>query len=434
MTYPLSSDVSSGQPTAAAHYNNLRADALYLGQSSADAVSLAALLVQFQHNVTLTYLATNRLRVTATSSAPVHLVMDGIMLSALSNVDLPIGSTPSGAAMTYYVFAVRSVGSTTFTLDINSSPTDSTGRRNIGSLYWDGSNIVRESIRTAYQDAFNTVLSLQSQLQQVCNGRLTLSSGTPITTSDVYSSGTLYFSPHRGNRVALYVQGFGWKVYPFTEVSLSLASISNVTNYDVFLYDNYGTLTLSLEAWANDSTRSVALVYQDGVYVRSSQEHKRYLGTIRGTGAGTTADSATARFVWNMYNQEQRYILLSEATSHTYTGSTAVRPWNNTANNATQVYFILGFTSPIFAIIRGQFKSSSTSQWTYVQLHLDGLSALINGCLLVGSEYTSPLDLSASTCTMIGSGYHYLQMAEYINSPSITGSFTACTIGGYING
>ena len=41
MTYPLSSEVSSGQPTAAAQYNNLRRDALRMGQADADAATLA---------------------------------------------------------------------------------------------------------------------------------------------------------------------------------------------------------------------------------------------------------------------------------------------------------------------------------------------------------------------------------------------------------
>ncbi len=39
MAYPLSSEVSAGQPTASAHYNNLRDDALYLGMGSANAVA-----------------------------------------------------------------------------------------------------------------------------------------------------------------------------------------------------------------------------------------------------------------------------------------------------------------------------------------------------------------------------------------------------------
>ncbi len=46
MTYPLSSDVVAGQPTAADHYNNLRADALRLGQAAADSNNLADLLTQ----------------------------------------------------------------------------------------------------------------------------------------------------------------------------------------------------------------------------------------------------------------------------------------------------------------------------------------------------------------------------------------------------
>ena len=53
MTYPLSSAVSAGQPTAVDHYNNLRLDALYLGQAAADAVGMAALLNRWEQNLNL---------------------------------------------------------------------------------------------------------------------------------------------------------------------------------------------------------------------------------------------------------------------------------------------------------------------------------------------------------------------------------------------
>ena len=70
MTYPLSTDVSTGQPTAAAHYNALRADALRLGQAEADSVKVAQFLNRYQSGIRLQYLATNRLRVPYVTTSP----------------------------------------------------------------------------------------------------------------------------------------------------------------------------------------------------------------------------------------------------------------------------------------------------------------------------------------------------------------------------
>lgn len=421
MTYPLSSDVSSGQPTAAGHYNTLRADALRLGQAEADGVTLGTALAQLQHNITLVYLATNRLRVTAASTAPAHLAVDGVLLSTSSNVDLPSGSVPSGAAAAYYVFAVRSAGYTGFTLDINTSPADSTGRRNIGSFYWDGSNIVRESIRTAWQDALNSALALQNQLEQRACGRLTLTSGAPVPAADVASSGTLYYTPHLGNRVALYVSGFGWKVYPFSEVALSLSGISASTNYDVFLYDNLGTLTLALEAWANDTTRSAALAWQDGVPVRSGLPHKRYLGTIRASGAGVCADTQTQRFVWNLYNPAERGLYCVEATSHTYASATA-RLWNNSTTN-NKLEFVRGLNlTPVKAWQMTLARISSATYCSSLGIVMDTSSGFQSGN--GPSTYSTANEVLAQTLAgMPAEGYHYLSVCENTNSASGTGTF-----------
>jgi len=143
-------------------------------------------------------------------------------------------------------------------------------------------------------------------LNTVCQGRLTVESGVAVSTSDQTGKSNLYFTPYRGNKVALY-DGSRWKLYAFSEVSLSLTSLTSGKNYDVFLYDNSGTLTLELSAaWTNNTTRADALSTQDGVTVKSGAATRRWLGTIRTTGATTTEDSATKRFVANAYNWQPR--------------------------------------------------------------------------------------------------------------------------------
>ena len=140
MTYPLSSEVTAGQPTAAAHYNNLRQDSLYLGNEAANSLPLANFLNRHFEHLNLQYLATNRLRVPYSVAQPPTLMINGCMLQAAANVDLPSNQF-SGAAATWYIFAVRSDGSTTFTLTVNTSAAEATDQRLIGECNWDGTTV-----------------------------------------------------------------------------------------------------------------------------------------------------------------------------------------------------------------------------------------------------------------------------------------------------
>lgn len=326
MSYPLSSDVTAGQPTAASHYNNLLADALRFGNVAADSALLGELLAAYQSGLSLSYLATNRIRVPASVVAPVRLVVGGAILTATNPVDLPAGQF-TGAAATYTLFAVRSAGSTTFTLSVNTSPTESSTTRAIGSVYWDGSTLSRlqsvERVNLCNQSGLDTAFP--------CNGRLTLTTATPITFS-VTAATSLYFTPYLGNRLALYEVGYGWRTGLFSEVSLALAALTTVCPYDIFIYQTGGVFSLEAVAWTSDTVRASALAIQDGIYVKTGDPTHRYLGTIRTSASGQCEDSIAKRFVWNYYNRVWRSIGVSDySSSHTYSG--AMRLWNNTNNN-----------------------------------------------------------------------------------------------------
>jgi hypothetical protein len=142
MTYPISSDVTAGQPTAASHYNALRGDALRLGQAEADVVKLGQFLSRHARGVRLQYLASSRLRVPYVTTEPPTLMIGGCMCQAATHVDLAAGLFSGGAA-TWYVFACRTPGSTTFTLGVNTSASEGADQRIIGEVYWDGTALVR---------------------------------------------------------------------------------------------------------------------------------------------------------------------------------------------------------------------------------------------------------------------------------------------------
>jgi len=147
MPYPNSSDVASGQPTAAAHYNNLRKDAVYLGNVSADSVNLATFLQSFVLNMNIEYLAVARLRVPFDSQKPASVMISGCMLVQTANIDLPAGQFSGGAAV-WYIFANRAPGVTSFTLTVNTSPVPGADQKLIGECYWNGTAIAPLSIRS----------------------------------------------------------------------------------------------------------------------------------------------------------------------------------------------------------------------------------------------------------------------------------------------
>src|SRR3990172_12032733 len=146
-------------------------------------------------------------------------------------------------------------------------------------------------------------------------GRLTLTSGVPVTSADVTAATTVYYTPYGCNQISLY-SGSAWSTISFSEVSCALGTLTSAKNYDAFIYNNAGTATCELSAaWTNDSTRADALTTQDGVNVKSGATTRRYVGTSRTTsttttedsGGGTTTQVGGKRFVWNQDNRVGRW-------------------------------------------------------------------------------------------------------------------------------
>jgi hypothetical protein len=173
----------------------------------------------------------------------------------------------------------------------------------------------------------------------ICNGRLTLTTATPVTTADVTGATTLYFTPFHGNLLSVYFTGWGWVIRKFSELSITLVGLTASKPYDVFVYDNAGTLTLELCVWTNPTTRATNLAWQDGTYVKSGDPTRRYLGTIYiNASGGQTNDSLTKRFVWNYYNRLPRKLKVIDATdTWAYTTSTWRSANNSTANRVESI-------------------------------------------------------------------------------------------------
>lgn len=277
----------------------------------------------------------------------------------------------------------------------------------------------RALIDDADAAAQRTTLDAQRVLSSDCpfhvvEGRLTLETGVPVSTSDQAAKSTIYFTPDNGNRVRVY-DGTTWKLYEFSELSLALTGLTSGKNYDVFVYDNAGTLTLELSAaWTNDTTRADALTLQDGVNVKSGATTRLYLGTIRTTGTTTTEDSNAKRFVWNRYNQAPRVWRRLETTA-TWTYTTdAWRQANN--SSANQLECVVGLASVVRADAYGRSSTTSAAVTTRTGIGLDSTTALATGVLY--DAYTTVdvlghrLHPKASLTTVLTPGYHFLSWLE----------------------
>jgi hypothetical protein len=177
---------------------------------------------------------------------------------------------------------------------------------------WQAS-ITTAGIITYTDERIFAVFSTEEQYPVECGGRLTLTTATPVTTADVLAAATLYYTPYKSDKVSVFVNSI-LRVREFTEISLSVAALSNATCYDIFIYQKVdGTLALEALAWASSgagtSTRATALTRNRGVMVKNGDISRTYLGTIFMSAAGQTEDSAKRRYVWNYYNRVSRHLV-----------------------------------------------------------------------------------------------------------------------------
>lgn len=247
-------------------------------------------------------------------------------------------------------------------------------------------------------------------------GRLTLTTATPVTTSDVTGAATLYYTPHRHNQIGLYVGG-AWSIYATDEVSISLASLTSGKNYDVFAYYTGSAVALELVEWTNDTTRATALARQDGVWTKSGDATRRYLGTIRASGAGTCEDSAAKRFVWNAHNRARRILYRRDESAVSWVAAGGWRMANNSASNRVEV--VVGLSEVEIDLTIGVLPGGgAVNLGMGVAVGEDSTTTPTN-TYAVGQYliYMSTITVHVVTHfrKMPAIGYHYYQWLEYGN-------------------
>lgn len=238
------------------------------------------------------------------------------------------------------------------------------------------------------------------------SGRITLTTGVPVTTADVTAATTIFFTPYGGNEIGLF-DGSNWANFAFDEISIAVPATMN-TMYDVFAFLSGGFVALATNAWTNDTTRATAIALQDGVYVEDSGlRTRRYLGSFRTTGvSGQTEDSAAKRYLWNYANRVDRPMVVIEATnSWTYTTATYRQANAATAN---QLDFVVGVSEDaVQANVFGMFQQTDVNIQAGVAIGFDSTSAPATNCVRDyvpnwGSTRNMPIKASVTLIPAVG--------------------------------
>lgn len=284
---------------------------------------------------------------------------------------------------------------------------------------------------TGLQAALDS-LSGSSGGMSVPSGRLTLESSVPVSTTDQSNKSTIYYTPYNGEKIPIY-SGTAMVNTTFTELSQSTtdttkspAACANNSNYDMFVWNDSGTVRCTRgPAWSTDTARgtgagSTELVRINGLWTNKNAITNgpaafrgTYVGTIRTNGTATVDNTINARHVWNAYNRTTHSFVLEIPTdSWTYSSAT----WRQVQGSSTyQVSFVCGLdeelvTASYYAVYN---TSTSTSRAATVGIGLDSLTQphilYMSGNAAasqwsgfpVGTYYGFP-----------GIGYHYLAMLE----------------------
>ena len=309
----------------------------------------------------------------------------------------------------------------------------------------DGGAVVTGADKFDFYDAFDVVdagsndASIYLKIHDLAGGRLTLESGVGVSASDQSAKTSVYYTPYKHNVISLY-DGTRWRPYTFTERTLSVPATTD-TNFDVFIYDNSGTITLEAVDWTNDTTRATALATQDGRLVKTGATGRRYIGTCRTTGtSGQTQDTLLSRLVWNYDNRVCREILQTCAdNSWTY----ATLTWRQAnASSANQIEAVVGVEEALINLWCLSSATASASVYGSIAIGEDSTSSPHASCHRQGGAYSTSgwYNFGVNLRITPSVGYHYYSWLEIASGSTITfyggsgGSIYRGGLSGYIEG
>ena len=290
-------------------------------------------------------------------------------------------------------------------------------------------------------------------------GRITLTSATPILSSDVTGATSIYYALYLHDRVPIY-DGTNWVMTAFTELTNTTtdntknpAAVGANSNYDLFVWNDSGTLRLGRgPAWSSATARGTGagtteLERVNGIWMNKNAitngpgaDRGTYVGTVRSNGSSaidwiaTPAAAAGGALctlgVWNTYNRVLSSALCRSSDS-SWTYASAI--WQAFNNSATQrVNFILGLNEDE---ITGQVSTfisvDGVSSNARISVGLDATNAMgqLANVVYEASGSSAYLEQTPRWQGLAGIGFHFLAPLEYAAAGTITNYGNAGQVG-----
>ena len=291
----------------------------------------------------------------------------------------------------------------------------------------------------------------------VPQGRLTLVTGTPVMTSAQTAKTTIYYTPYVGALIPIY-NGTAWTLAQMSSDLSNIttnsatgnagpAAVTTNSNYDLFVWSNGGTLTLTRgPAWTSDTARGTGagttqIAMQNGIWTNAvaitngpSANQGTYVGTVRSDGSSqlnwTATPSAAAGgaeaklHVFNAYNRVMfTGLSLDNTGSWTYATATWRSLDNSTANRISYIDGLAELT--INASLQGGVNQTAGGLYHF-GINRDSTTATptLETISQIGATNGTAV---CQTYFAPSLGYHYLQAME------ASGSALSTTVYGLVS-
>lgn len=275
-------------------------------------------------------------------------------------------------------------------------------------------------------------------------GRLTLTTGTPVMKATASAQTTIYYAPYVGRIVPLY-DGTRFHMYDIggelsqatTDSTKSPAAVTTNSNYDLFVWNDSGTIRCTRgPAWSSSTSRGTGagtteLERVNGIYLNKvaitngpGAQRGTYVGTVRSNGSSqidwiygavSVGGTEAKLFVWNMYNQVDIATSVGDSTdSWTYSSAT----WRSqNASDTMRVSFISGLALHAFTVTKNEIGTTT------------GSNCVVGVCLDATNTFSGTSIASATAITAMAKheaaveGFHFIQAVERLQAASGTGTF-----------
>lgn len=289
-------------------------------------------------------------------------------------------------------------------------------------------------------------------------GRLALSTATPVMTSTVSGATTIYYTPYSGRAVPLWngstftmTDTGGELSQATTDSTKSPAAVANNSNYDLFVWSDGGTMRCTRgPAWASDTARhsgsASELELLQGFYVNKyaitngpAAQRGTYVGTIRTNGSAAVdwllntsgaGGSESKLHVWNAYNRVAVATTVNDTTDSWTSTTNAYEALNagvgSGAGNRISVVRGIDEDEVMVDLRMPAAHSAGANGGVGIGLNSSSANAAQSVCsVTLSSSFIIPP--SAVYAANPGIGYHYFQALQ---RPAASGTTTFYGDGG----